>query len=45
MAVARDSAEVVLHELHRGVEDFDTFTRSEEEAAEDRERRRYRAKP
>jgi hypothetical protein len=45
IAVARDSAEIVLHELHRGVEDLDTFTRSEEEAAEDRERRRYRAKP
>ena len=45
MAVARDSAEIVLQELHRGVEDLDTFTRSEQEAEQDAQRRRYRAKP
>ncbi len=45
IAVARDSAEVVLHELHRGVEDLDTFTRNEDEAGEDPKPRRHRAKP
>jgi hypothetical protein len=45
VAMARESAEIVVHELHRGVEDLDTFTRSDEESASDTNRRRYRAKP
>jgi hypothetical protein len=45
VAVARDSAEIFMHELHRGVEDLDTFTRSEEQSGADGKPRRHRAKP
>ncbi len=31
MAVARESAEIVMREIRRGLEDLDTFTRSEQE--------------
>ncbi|MEA2216411.1 MAG: hypothetical protein QOK19_1972 [Solirubrobacteraceae bacterium] len=44
LAVARESADVVLREVHRGVEDLDTFTRPGEEPAGD-PKRRARAKP
>jgi hypothetical protein len=44
LAVARESADVVLREVHRGVEDLNTFTRPHEEAAAD-PKRRCRAKP
>jgi hypothetical protein len=44
LALARESAEVVLREVHRGVEDLDTFTRPHEETAGD-PKRRARAKP
>jgi hypothetical protein len=43
LAVARESADVVLREVHRGVEDLDTFTRPGEEAGDPK--RRARAKP
>jgi hypothetical protein len=33
MAVARNSAEIVMRELRRGVEDLDTYTREEESGA------------
>ncbi len=44
IAVARESADVILNELHRGVEDLDSFTRPDEQPAE-HPSRRYRAKP
>src|SRR5947209_16349173 len=31
MALARESAEIVMREIRRGLEDLETFTRSEEE--------------
>jgi hypothetical protein len=31
MAVARESAEIVMREIRRGLEDLDTYTRSEDE--------------
>lgn len=31
MAVARESAEIVMRELRRGLEDLDTYTRSEDQ--------------
>jgi hypothetical protein len=31
MAVARESAEIVMREIRRGLEDLDTFTRSEDQ--------------
>jgi hypothetical protein len=33
MAVARESAEIVMRELRRGLEDLDSFTRSEDEGS------------
>jgi hypothetical protein len=33
LAMARDSSEVALRELRRGLEDLDTFTRPDEEPA------------
>jgi hypothetical protein len=43
IAIARDSSEVALRELRRGLEDLDTFTRPDERAA--RSSRPYKAKP
>jgi hypothetical protein len=44
IALARDSAEVSWRELRRGVDDFDAFTRPDEEPAA-RPHRPYRVKP
>jgi hypothetical protein len=44
IATARRSTEIILHELQRGIDDLDTFTRPEEEPAE-RSSRPYKAKP
>jgi hypothetical protein len=44
LAMARDSSEVALRELRRGLEDLDTFTRPEENPAA-APRRPYKAKP
>jgi hypothetical protein len=44
IAVARESAEVALRELRRGVVDLDTFTRPEERPSAEPSRP-YRAKP
>ena len=44
IATARRSTEIVLHELQRGIDDLDTFTRPEEDPAE-RASRPYKAKP
>jgi hypothetical protein len=43
LALARESAEIALRELRRGVDDLDAFTRPDARAP-DRTRRRYRAK-
>jgi hypothetical protein len=44
IATARRSTEIVLHELQRGIDDLDTFTRPDEEPAEHASRP-YKAKP
>jgi hypothetical protein len=44
IAIARESSDIALRELRRGVEDLDAFTRPEEERAS-RAERPYRAKP
>jgi hypothetical protein len=44
IALARDSAEVSWRELRRGIDDFDAFTRPDEEHAA-RPHRPYRVKP
>jgi hypothetical protein len=44
IAAARDSSEIAVRELHRGLEDLDAFTRVDEELA-GRPRRPYKAKP
>jgi hypothetical protein len=44
LAMARDSSELALRELRRGLEDLDTFTRPEEEHP-GQPRRPYKAKP
>ena len=44
LALARDSTEVSWRELRRGVDDFDAFTRPDEEPAA-RPHRPYRVKP
>lgn len=43
MALARESAEIVMREMRRGLEDLDTFTRSED-AGPGGAARPYRAK-
>ncbi len=43
IAIARDSSEIALRELRRGLEDIDTFTRPDEEQAS-RPSRPYKAK-
>ena len=45
IALARDSSELALREIRRGIEDLDSFTRPEESADEVTERRFYKAKP
>jgi len=44
MALARESAEIVMREIRRGLEDLDTFTRSEDQGPAGAARP-YRAKP
>ena len=44
LAIARDSSEIALRELRRGVEDLDTFTRPAEPPSP-RTKRPYKAKP
>lgn len=44
LAMARSSSEIVLHELRRGLEDLDVFTRPDEPPAP-QGKRPYRAKP
>jgi len=45
IALARDSSELALREIRRGIEDLDSFTRPEEDAESAPERRFYKAKP
>jgi len=45
IALARDSSELALREIRRGIEDLDSFTRPEEDAEPAPERRFYKAKP
>jgi len=45
IALARDSSQLALREIRRGVEDLDAFTRPPEEADGGSGQRRYRAKP
>jgi hypothetical protein len=44
IAIARDSSELAVRELHRGLEDLDAFTRHEESRPAN-PRRSYRVKP
>jgi hypothetical protein len=44
LAIARDSSEIALRELRRGVDDLDAFTRPEEPPPK-RTKRPYKAKP
>jgi len=45
VAVVRESAEASWRELRRGVDDFDAFTRPEDDQAERAPSRPYRVKP
>jgi hypothetical protein len=45
VALVRDSAEISWRELRRGVDDFDAFTRPDDEHRERPPRRPYRVKP
>jgi hypothetical protein len=45
IALARDSSELALREIRRGIEDLDSFTRPGEDAEAVPERRFYKAKP
>jgi hypothetical protein len=44
LEIARESSEIALRELRRGVDDLDTLTRPDQPAPE-RQRRPYKAKP
>jgi hypothetical protein len=44
IAIARDSSEIALRELRRGVDDLDEFTRPDEPPSK-RPKRPYKAKP
>jgi len=44
LAIARDSSEIALRELRRGVEDLDAFTRPDEPPSK-KAKRPYKAKP
>jgi len=44
LAIARESSDIALRELRRGVDDLDAFTRPEEPPSQ-RPKRPYKAKP
>ena len=45
IALARDSSELALREIRRGIEDLDSYTRPQEDPEAAPERRFYKAKP